>query len=1155
MFDRLWFRLLLGMSVALALAVGTVAVLMRAATEDSFDAYVENVSTARALRVENVLTRQYQRQRSWSGVEPVVRLVADLAGQRVVLADSQGRVVADSQDRLVGQRVQSTWSGDPIIITYQEQPVGSVYLDPLHSANEVDSRAQAFLTLTNQYLAWAAAVGVLAALILSLLLARWLVAPLEALTRAARRMEQGDLSQTIDVRIGGEIGALAQAFNSTARSLARLERLRQQMVADIAHELRTPLTNVRGYLEAIQDGVVQPDDETLGIMEHELSQLTRLVEDLQELALVEAGQLKLSRGEVDLRELVNLEVRALRPRAEGLGVDLVYRFGANVPIISADAVRLGQILRNILRNALAHTGPGGRITTRVVADDRSVLVRIKDTGSGILPEDLPHVFERFYRGDKARARQESGLENSTGQGHGGYGLGLTICRELVQAHGGQISATSTLGQGTEFTIRLPIEAPLAAPTAEEPIAAAPAAPIPRLRRRELLWYGVIVSAFFGAIAGLTETGLLAIGVRRARSFVDFFGYAVLIDAAVFAALGLIATAAAILLARLLRRPLDVRRQIAVLAPVGCLLIGLVSYLRWKQLFNRDDSLAMPQALFAQVVIFGLATWLALLSGALLGSPRGASRARFFARRVAPLALVLLVSVATFGIVRDLGERGVIPGAEVLAEGVDSPNPEAGPAGLPPSAMVSSASPTAQGSSPPGEPGPSVAASSQPTRPNVLFVTIESLRADHVGVYGYGQARTATIDRLAGQGVRFANFVANQGHTNPVHASMFTGTYPATHGVRSDLMEQLPDSLPTLAESFAGQGYATAGLFSWPSLEPAYSGLQRGFEHYADLVVNRPGYLVDSRASGLAATYERVKSMLALPGAVDAAAGTQQVGAGFDGKANVTTDGALDWLQQHQARARASGQPFFLWVHYFDPHYPYTPPPPFDQIEPDDCTDCLDGGVEAIRRLQADDGPSFSAAQVNRLLQYYDGEVTFTDQELGRLLARLEQLGLASNTLVVVVGSHGESFGEHGRWLNGNGVQDTELQVPLILSFPGRLPAGTVVQQVGQQIDLMPTILDLTGLEIPPAVEGQSLLPLAQNPLAGADRFAVAESSDRSQVSIITRQWRFLKSLDSGEVDLYLTADDPNSLRDLADEEPAVVAEFEHLLESWRQQHP
>jgi signal transduction histidine kinase/arylsulfatase A-like enzyme len=1151
MLDRLWLRLMLAMSLVLALAVGAVALLVNRATSESFADYVEDVSTARALRVENVLTRQYQRHLSWTGVEPVVQLVADLAGQRVVLADSSGQVVADSQDRLVGQRVQPDWAGNPVIITYEEKPVGSVYLDPLRPSNRVDNRGQTFLSVTNSYLLWAAAAGLLAALIVSLLLSRWLVAPLEALTRAARRMERGDLRQTIDVRIGGEVGALARAFSSTAASLARVERLRRQMVTDVAHELRTPLTNIRGYLEAIQDGVAEPNEETLGILQYELNQITRLVDDLQELALVEAGQLKLSREALDVRELVSLELRAVRPQAEAQGVELVARLSPDLPSISADAGRLGQAIRNVVRNALAHTPRGGRVMVRVAAEDDAVAVRIRDTGPGIAPEHLPHIFERFYRGDQSRARR----------GAGGYGLGLTICRELVQAHGGQVLARSRPGEGAEFTICLPLAGAPAAEAVEGGAAASQPVAVARpIGRLELLRTGVLVGGLFGATAGLVESGLAGLAVRRAQGFTDLFGYAVLIDAAAFGALGALATGLAAGLARATGRRFDVVRQVALWAPGGCLLVGVMAYLRWKQLYNRDDTLAAPQALFAQVVIFGTAAWLALVAGALL-TPRGdsAARALVFGRRLAPAALAILVGLAGVGVVRDLGGRGLGPGASVAAASPARPagGMPAGPGAAEPSVSAARpAGPLAAGQPAAGVPAGGQPATGPPGGPNVMLVTIDTLRADHVGFLGYSKARTPALDRLAAEGVTFSNAVANQPGTNPSHASVLTGTYPATHDIRAHMVDMLSRDVPTMAESFADSGYATAAVFSWLSFEPAYSGLDRGFQVYTDLTVNRPNYLADSRASTLAATYKRLKTMLALPGAMDRQmALSEQVEDQLDGRADVTTDGVINWLKEYQNRSRATGQPFFLWVHYFDPHYPYTPPPPFDQIEPDDCADCLDGSMPTIRKIEAELHPDFSPAQINRLLQYYDGEIAFTDQEFGRLVQTMRDMGLDQNTMILVMGDHGESFGEHSFWLHGSSLHDPEVHVPLIMRLPGKLPAGKLVDGVVQQIDLMPTILELLGVPVPGKVEGRSLLPLIADQDSGDDRYAVAELGDRSIVSVVTRDWRLMKNTQDGSVELYRTLEDPDDLRDQADAEPDVVAELESLLDEWRAAHP
>jgi arylsulfatase A-like enzyme len=438
---------------------------------------------------------------------------------------------------------------------------------------------------------------------------------------------------------------------------------------------------------------------------------------------------------------------------------------------------------------------------------------------------------------------------------------------------------------------------------------------------------------------------------------------------------------------------------------------------------------------------------------------------------------------------------------------------------------------------------------------VLLVTIDSLRADHIGAAGYPKARTPTLDALAAEGVRFTSAISNLPRTNPAHASLFTGTYASTHGLRAPMVDLLGGDPPTLAELLAERGYSTAGVYSWLSFEPAYSGLERGFRTYTDLTVNRPDYLADSRATALAATYRRLRSVLALPDALD----RQMALSGrpddqVDSRANVTTDGALEWLRAYRERGQAA-QPFFLWVHYYDPREPFTPPPPFDQLEPDDCARCVDGGPATIRWLESTPNPELSAAQVNRLLQYYDGEIAFTDQELGRLLRELRGAGLLDSTLVVVVGSQGISFGEHGQWLHSSGLYGPEVDVPLLLRLPGALPAGQTVEAVAQQIDVMPTILNLLEAPVPAQVEGRSLLPLVGGGEAGQERFAVTEAPGRERLALTTREWRLIKDLQNGSVELYRVADDPDELRDLADQEAGVLGELDELLLRWRDLHP
>ncbi|MCQ3979534.1 MAG: two-component sensor histidine kinase [Anaerolineae bacterium] len=271
-----------------------------------------------------------------------------------------------------------------------------------------------------------------------------ITAPVRRLTQAAEAIAAGDLSRRVSVRSGDEIGRLAQAFNTMTDSLDRAETLRRQMVADIAHELRTPLSLVQGNLEAILDGLYALNLENVASVHEETLVLTRLVNDLRDLALAEAGQIHLQRETVDLADLAGRAVEGFRAQAVEQEVTLVAELSPDLPLISGDKQRLSQVLLNLLSNALRHTPPGGRIVISVRPEPAGLLVSVADTGRGIPPEDLPHVFERFYRADKSRARSS-----------GGSGLGLAIARQIVEAHGGRIWVESWVGVGSTFSVALP----------------------------------------------------------------------------------------------------------------------------------------------------------------------------------------------------------------------------------------------------------------------------------------------------------------------------------------------------------------------------------------------------------------------------------------------------------------------------------------------------------------------------------------------------------------------------------------------------------------------------------------------------------------------------------------------------------------------------
>ncbi|MFG2071187.1 HAMP domain-containing sensor histidine kinase [Nonomuraea maritima] len=266
--------------------------------------------------------------------------------------------------------------------------------------------------------------------------------PLRALTDAVRNMEEGRAAR-VEVRGKDEIGRLAAAFNAMAERRERLEELRKAMVGDVAHELRTPLSNIRGWLEATQDGIADPDPELVSSLLEEALLLQHIIDDLQDLAVADAGELRVHAEPVEVADLLAQVATAHRGGAEAAGVTLVTRADGRLRLV-ADPVRLRQAVGNLVSNAVRHTPPGGTVRLLARRDGGDVVIDVADTGSGIAPDDLPLVFERFWRVEKSRSRRS-----------GGSGLGLPIARKLAEAHGGSLSATSVVGEGSTFTLRLP----------------------------------------------------------------------------------------------------------------------------------------------------------------------------------------------------------------------------------------------------------------------------------------------------------------------------------------------------------------------------------------------------------------------------------------------------------------------------------------------------------------------------------------------------------------------------------------------------------------------------------------------------------------------------------------------------------------------------
>lgn len=284
-----------------------------------------------------------------------------------------------------------------------------------------------------------------AALGLAIVIARQITGPVRRLAAAAADVARGQLETRIESAGGDEIGRLGKTFNSMAEALERQEDLRRSMMADIAHELRTPLSVMRGNLEAMLDGLLQPSTKELGVLHGQSVALSRLIEDLRTLSLASAGHLDLSRRPTDLGELARSVAAELEVAARERSISLSVEAAPDLPQTMVDRDRICQVLRNLLDNALRYTPSGGRVDVRATTAAKQVKVSVADTGSGIAPEDIPHVFDRFYRADGSRARTT-----------GGSGLGLAIVKQLVEAHGGQVWAESQPGKGGEFHFCVPV---------------------------------------------------------------------------------------------------------------------------------------------------------------------------------------------------------------------------------------------------------------------------------------------------------------------------------------------------------------------------------------------------------------------------------------------------------------------------------------------------------------------------------------------------------------------------------------------------------------------------------------------------------------------------------------------------------------------------
>jgi two-component system, OmpR family, sensor histidine kinase BaeS len=286
-----------------------------------------------------------------------------------------------------------------------------------------------FIGAVHRYMIWASLAAVTLAVVLSFVMMRKVLAPLTRMTVTSREIAAGNFSVRVPAETTDEVGQLARAFNAMAESLQKIQNLRRSLMIDVAHELRTPLTNIRGYLEALLDGVLPPSTETFSLLQTETLRLAQLTEDVLQLARADAARGHLQLEPIDLKAEVRaaLEIFSSTFSQKSVGVEV--HLPDNPLVIPADRLRISRVLRNLTDNAARYTPRHGQLDIRIETSPDTVRLAYSNDALELTPADLPYLFERFYRGEKSRSRQ-----------HGGAGIGLAIVKELVEAHGGAVGA-------------------------------------------------------------------------------------------------------------------------------------------------------------------------------------------------------------------------------------------------------------------------------------------------------------------------------------------------------------------------------------------------------------------------------------------------------------------------------------------------------------------------------------------------------------------------------------------------------------------------------------------------------------------------------------------------------------------------------------------
>ena len=438
----------------LSIGIISVAIIFITARWNTRAEFISFLSDQNQTDIITELSDYHFANGSWAGVE--ITIAQQQPGfdtghdnrkknQPFTLANENGVVIRSDGRYKPGDKLTESDTTLGTLIIENEKVVG-IFV-PLRMPFEGQPRELEFIERTSLTLLYGALIGSVIALLLGIFLSRTLTRPIRELTQATHAVSEGDLSQQVIVRSNDELGELAKAFNRMSTELSRSVNTRKQMTADIAHELRTPLSLILGHAEAVHDGVLPPTRENFEIIREEATRLEHLVNDLRTLSLADAGELSMNPQIIEPERLIQEVASLYQYETQKKNISLDVDIAPALPTIEVDPGRMTQVLTNILDNATRHTPAGGRITLSAKQAGDQVELAIQDSGPGLKADELERIFERFYRADASRQRDDDAS--------GGSGLGLTIAKSIVQAHNGQLSAESEAGAGLKIKILLP----------------------------------------------------------------------------------------------------------------------------------------------------------------------------------------------------------------------------------------------------------------------------------------------------------------------------------------------------------------------------------------------------------------------------------------------------------------------------------------------------------------------------------------------------------------------------------------------------------------------------------------------------------------------------------------------------------------------------